>query len=98
MTAGDVITAEKLPGAAVGSMLTLTSVALVGSRAATVLGRPTVPGAAVRVAVEEQTRDKKIIVFKKHRRKRYQKTRGHRRDVTRLRVLDVELPGGIEAY
>ena len=99
VTAGDVICAERLPSAVVGSVLRLSDVALVGSRERTLVGRPLVPGAAVRVAVEEQARDRKVIVFKKRRRKRYQKTQGHRRHVTRLRVLDVELPpGGLEAF
>jgi large subunit ribosomal protein L21 len=50
----------------------------------------------VTVAVEEQTADRKIMVFKKRRRKRYQKTAGHRRKVTRLRVLSVT--GDLAAY
>lgn len=88
VTEGDVINAEKLPGRAVGESLSLP-VVLLGSRTKTVLGRPTVPNAHVLLNVEEHARDVKIVVFKKKRRKRYQRTQGHRRDVTRLRITAI---------
>ena len=43
--------------------------------------------------VEEITRDKTVIVFKKRRRKNSRRKNGHRRQVTFLRVLDVRFPG-----
>lgn len=89
VTPGDIINAERIPGAEVGSTLTITAVHAVGTASTTVLGRPTVPGAAVRLTVEECCLDRKVIVFKKRRRKRYQRTAGHRRMVTRLRVEEV---------
>ncbi|CAN0498021.1 unnamed protein product, partial [Ectocarpus sp. 8 AP-2014] len=64
-------------------------VLLVGTRESTVVGRPTVPGATVKLFVEEQTRDKKVIVLKKRRRKSSKTTQGHRREVTLLRVVDI---------
>jgi ribosomal protein L21 len=94
LTPGDILTAEHIPGAEVGSVLEIEDVLAVGSQQTTVLGRPVVPGVTVRVAVEEQCQDAKVIVFKKRRRKRYQKTQGHRRLVTRLRVLRVDIQGG----
>jgi large subunit ribosomal protein L21 len=89
---GDVINAERLPRAAVGDALTLVPL-LVGSRDTTLVGRPTVAGAAVRLVVQEHVQDAKVVVFKKKRRKRYQKLQGHRRELTRLRVeaVDVDL-------
>jgi ribosomal protein L21 len=98
VTPGDMINAEYIPSAHVGSVLELDNVHLVGSRFKTIIGRPVVSGTIVRVAVEEQTRDRKIIVFKKNRRKRYQKTQGHRRLLTRLRVLSIDLPHDIDTY
>lgn len=89
VTPGDVINAERIKGVEVGQTLTLTDVRVVGTAARTVLGRPTVPGAAVRCVVEEHALDRKVVVYKKRRRKRYQRTAGHRRMVTRLRVQEV---------
>lgn len=93
VTPGDVVNAEYIPGAQVGSELVLRSVLALCSATRSVLGRPTVPGAAVRVAVEEVTLDRKVVIFKKKRRKRYQRLRGHRRRVTRLRVVGIEEDG-----
>jgi ribosomal protein L21 len=98
VTAGDIVTAEHVRGAEVGTVLELPQVLAVGSRTRSVLGRPLVPQAFVRAAVEEVTQDAKVIVFKKNRRKRYQKTQGHRRLVTRLRVLSVHTPRSLEEY
>lgn len=83
---GDIINAEHVPGAEVGTIIAAPLVHMIGTATTTLVGRPTVPLAIVRLAVEEQTVDSKMIVFKKRRRKRYQRTRGHRRMVTRFRV------------
>ncbi len=53
------------------------------------VGTPIVEGAAVSAEVLEQTRGDKIIVFKKKRRKGSRRTRGHRQDLTVLRITDV---------
>jgi hypothetical protein len=42
--------------------------------------------------VEEITQDAKVIVFKKRRRKNFQRKNGHRRDLTLMRVLEIRLP------
>ena len=90
VTPGDIINAEHIRGAEVGATMAISDVLAVGSAGVSVLGRPVVPGALVRCVVEEQTLDRKVIVFKKKRRKRYQRTHGHRRMVTRLRVESIE--------
>ena len=76
----------------VGTELDLDNVLVVGGVDHTLVGRPRVAGATVRVAVEEHKRDKKVLVFKKKRRKGYQRKNGHRRDLTVLRVLSITEP------
>ena len=44
--------------------------------------------------VIEQSRARKILVFKKNRRKNYRRTRGHRQEQTVLRIIDVS-PSGL---
>jgi large subunit ribosomal protein L21 len=85
---GDVITVEKLDGEA-GSTLAIEPVLMVNDGKNTQVGTPIVEGAAVTAEVVEQTRGKKIVVFKKKRRQGYQRTRGHRQELTVLRVVDV---------
>ena len=65
---------------------------LVGSPEKTYVGLPAVKDAEVDVMVEEITRDKTVIVFKKKRRKNYRRKNGFRREVTFLRVLDIRMP------
>ncbi len=85
---GDVITVEKLEGDA-GATLAIEPVLMVNDGKATQVGVPVVEGASVTAEVVEQTRGKKIIVFKKKRRQGYRRTMGHRQELTVLRVLDV---------
>lgn len=64
---------ERLPEAEVGTTLTIDEILLLGSRDWTLVGRPVVKNVSVLLDVEEQTHDKKVIVFKKRRRKGYQR-------------------------
>ena len=68
-----------------------------GTPAHSIVGRPHVPGAVVRARVAEQTRDAKVIIFKKRRRKGYQRKKGFRRYVTVLEILGIEAPEVREA-
>jgi ribosomal protein L21 len=93
ITKDDLIVAEKLD-VQVGADLVIDEVLLVGSDLATVVGRPTVQNATVTCAVEEQTRDAKVVVFKKRRRQNSRRRNGHRRHVTLLRVTDIDAGEG----
>jgi large subunit ribosomal protein L21 len=52
----------------------------------TQVGAPTVEGARVEAEVIEQGRDDKVLVFKKKRRTKYRRMRGHRQDFTDLKI------------
>ena len=82
----------------IGSVHTLKDVLLVGSSHLTLVGMPNVTGAEVDVMVEEITQDKKVIIFKKRRRKHSQRKNGYRRDLTLLRVLNIRLPEEYENH
>ena len=87
----DVIKVEKLPGEA-GETVTLDRVLMHGGDGGATLGTPVVSGAVVTAEILEQFRDKKVIAFKKRRRKHSSKTKkGHRQYLTRLRIAG--LPG-----
>ncbi|KAH9748708.1 50S ribosomal protein L21 [Citrus sinensis] len=73
--------------------LILNKVLLLGSQHQTIIGRPMVPDAAVHAVVEEHALDAKVIIFKKKRRKNYRRTKGHRQELTKLRIVDIQ---GIE--
>jgi large subunit ribosomal protein L21 len=69
-----------------GDSFVIDKVLLVGSPDFTAVGRPYVKNAMVVCTVEENCRTEKVIVFKKKRRKGYQRNKGHRQDVTMVRV------------
>lgn len=79
----------KLPAQA-GSAITLDKILLVGAGADVKIGQPFVAGATVQCEVVDHGRDKKIIVFKKKRRKDYRKKQGHRQDYTLLKVTSIQ--------
>ncbi|MEX2640284.1 MAG: 50S ribosomal protein L21 [Balneolales bacterium] len=55
------------------------------------VGSPVVKNAVVEASVVEHVRADKIIVFKKKRRKGYKKTRGHRQDLTQIKIENINI-------
>lgn len=58
------------------------------------VGAPTVANAKVTVVVTKQDKAKKVLVFKKKRRKGYRKMQGHRQDYTQIFVKAITSPEG----
>lgn len=83
----DVIRVERLAGEA-GDTITLGDVLMVGGDSPKV-GAPLVDGASVAASIVAQDRNDKVIIFKKKRRQNYRRKRGHRQDVTVLRITDI---------
>jgi large subunit ribosomal protein L21 len=93
VTRGDVIKVERLDGE-VGQSIAFDQVLMVGGEGegdAPRIGTPLVAGAAVRAEVLEQAKARKVIVFKKKRRKNYRRRHGHRQLQTVLRIQDIAL-------
>ena len=88
----DVIDVEKLP-VDPGSRIELDNVLAISRDGHLQLGRPLVAGAKVVAEVTEQTRDRKIIVFKYKRKTRYRRKNGHRQHYTRLAIRELLLEG-----
>ncbi len=82
---GDILDVEKLP-AEPHQKFHFSQVLLIGSDEETLIGTPLVEKALVRAEVIENFKDEKIIVFKKKRRKQYRRTRGHRQELTRVKI------------
>jgi len=69
-----------------GAAFASDKVLLVSDDGHTQVGAPYVPGAKVTGTVVEHLRGKKVIVFKHKRRKNYRRKRGHRQEITRVRI------------
>lgn len=87
---GDVVRVEKL-AVATGAMVEIREVYLVANAQGITTGNPIISNARVVAEVVGEGRDKKILVFKKRRRKGYQKTIGHRQYFTTLRINEIAL-------
>jgi large subunit ribosomal protein L21 len=89
---GDVLRVEKLDAAA-GEKVQFNDVLMVGAT----VGTPVVEGAAVQAEVIDQIKGEKLIHFVKRRRKHSsQRKKGHRQQLTLLRVTDI-LESGADA-
>ncbi len=88
--AGDVLRVEKIAAEA-GEKVQFNEVLMVG----TTVGTPVVDGAAVQADVIDQIKGDKVINFVRRRRKHSSKrTKGHRQQLTLLRVTDILEKGG----
>ncbi len=74
-----------------GSTIDLGRVLLIKREDQVHVGKPEVEGAKVTAEVLGHGRDKKIIVYKKKRRKNYRRKQGHRQDFTRVRVSAISI-------
>ena len=92
VAADDLLKVEKISGEA-GDTVTFDTVLMLGGETDTVIGTPTVEGASVAAEVVEQARNRKIIIFKKKRRQNYRRKKGHRQEVTLVKITEI-LTGG----
>ncbi|KQT65992.1 MULTISPECIES: 50S ribosomal protein L21 [unclassified Aureimonas] len=88
VVANDEFTIERIPGEA-GDAVSFAEVLMVG----TTIGAPFVAGASVAAEIVEQTRGPKVISFKKRRRQNSKRTRGHRQDLTLIRIGEILTDG-----
>jgi len=80
---------EKVTGEA-GQTLTFDQVLMIGGNGSDPkIGTPQVAGATVEAEILQQGKAKKILVFKKKKRKGYQKRRGHRQQFTEVRITKI---------
>jgi len=84
----DVIVVEKL-AADTGASIELDQVLMLDDGKDALIGTPLVDGARVAATVLDQARNDKVLIFKKKRRQGYKRLKGHRQQVTILRITDI---------
>ncbi len=84
VASGDVVKLEKIAGEEGKEVVFNEVLALDG-----IIGTPLVAGVSVKAQVLKQTRDDKIIVFKKKRRQNYRRKNGHRQSITLVKITDI---------
>src|SRR5574344_27523 len=69
-----------------GSEVTFDTVMLKDNESNVTIGKPYIEGAAVKATVLKHLKGQKVLVFKKIRRKGYQKMNGHRDYLTQIKI------------
>jgi len=72
-----------------GDSIDFEKVLLVENDGKIAVGTPTVKGAKVTAKVLQHVKGEKVLVFKKKRRKSYQKMNGHRQQFTQIQVENI---------
>lgn len=91
VVAEDILRVDRLEGER-GAVVEFPEVLVVGGDAP-VVGAPTVAGATVAGELLDQVRGRKVIAFKKRRRKNSRRRRGHRQEYSLVRITEI-LTGG----
>ncbi len=92
VAAEDEIVVMTLPGDA-GTEITFDQVLSYSDGTTLDVGAPLVVGATVAAEIVAQKRGPKVIAFKKRRRQNSKRKRGHRQDLTVVRITDILLAG-----
>lgn len=90
---GDVVRIEKLAGdpVAKGDAVTFQEVAFVADGGDYRAGNPHLAGVSVKATVLSGTKTRKVLVFKKKRKKQYRRTKGHRQMMIEVRIDSIEV-------
>jgi large subunit ribosomal protein L21 len=89
---GEVIKVEKINGNA-GEPVIFKDVLLVSNGGQLKVGKPCLEGIQVKGTILAQGRNKKVVVFKLRRRKRYRKKMGHRQYFTAIKIEEIKEEG-----
>ena len=73
----------------VGASISFEKVLLTDNEGAVKVGAPYVEGAVVKATVLDHVKGNKVLVFKKKRRKGYQKMNGHRQCLTQIQIESI---------
>ena len=89
---GDLVRVERLSKEplAKGAEVTLGEVLAIGKDDGLQLGSPLVPGASVTGIVVREMRMPKVLIYKKKRRKGFQRSQGHRQNLVEVRIATIK--------
>ena len=90
VSAGDVILVEKIIGDS-GSKVTFDDIIMMGEGSKIHMEKNELKAASVTGEVIEQTRGPKLLVFKKKRRHNYRRKKGHKQDLTAVKIQSIDL-------
>jgi large subunit ribosomal protein L21 len=89
VTEGDILFVNRYPNTEAGSTVEITDVLSAGEGEAFKVGTPLLAGAKVTAKILENKRGDKVIVFKKKKRKGYERKRGHRQELSVIKIESI---------
>jgi large subunit ribosomal protein L21 len=89
VTEGDILTVNRYPGTEKGSTVEIKDVLAAGEGENYKVGSPTLSGASVSATILENKRGDKVIVFKKKKRKGMERKRGHRQELSVIKIQTI---------
>lgn len=87
---GDILFVNRFPETNQNDSITIDSVLAVGEGENMKVGSPYVEGASVTATILENKRGKKVVIFKKKRRKGYRNKRGHRQELSVIKIDSIQ--------
>ena len=91
ITEGDVLIVNRFPNTEAGAIVEIKEVLTAGEGADFRVGKPNLAGASVSAKILENRRGDKIIVFKKKKRKGYERKQGHRQELSVIKIESITL-------
>ncbi|MDR1303155.1 MAG: 50S ribosomal protein L21 [Puniceicoccales bacterium] len=86
---GDILFVGRYTGSKAGDVINLKKVLWIGDGPEAKVGAPYVEGASARAILLENKRGKKIFIFKKKRRQGYERRRGHRQELSVIKIESI---------
>ena len=90
VTEGDVLIVNRYPNTEAGATVEITEVLATGEGENFKVGAPLLAGASVSAKILENKRGVKVIVFKKKKRKGMERKRGHRQELSVIKIESIK--------
>jgi large subunit ribosomal protein L21 len=91
ITEGDVLIVNRYPNTEAGATVEIKDVLAAGEGETYQVGKPTLAGATVSAKILENKRGDKVIVFKKKKRKGYERKQGHRQELSVITIQSINV-------
>jgi large subunit ribosomal protein L21 len=91
VTEGDILMVNRYRNTEAGSIVEITDVLAAGEGEGYQVGKPTLAGASVSAKILENRRGDKVIVFKKKKRKGYERKQGHRQELSIIKIESIKV-------
>ena len=87
---GDILIVNRYPNTEAGATVEIKDVLAAGEDESFKEGKPTLAGASVSAKILENKRGEKVIVFKKKKRKGMERKRGHRQELSVIKIESIK--------